>query len=84
MIGWFKNVFWYIIDKAFTALPCVLEYAYDSQERYDESCRCNPLPELYLIHIKAKDVDKEPRFLPIVPDRFKTWEMYKKAVKEYL
>ena len=43
-----------------------------------------PLPEIYLIRMKAEDVDIEPRFLPVVPDRFKTQETCEKAVKKYL
>ena len=44
----------------------------------------SPLPETYLICIKAGDVDIEPCFLPVVPDRFKTRGMCEKAVKKYL
>ena len=46
--------------------------------------RRSPLLEIYLICIKAKDVDIEPRFLPFLPDRIKTREMCEKAVKKYL
>ena len=42
------------------------------------------LPEIYLIRIKAKNVDIEPRSLPVVPDCFKTRGMCEKAVKKYL
>ena len=52
------------------ALSCMLEYSYNPQERYNEARRRSPLPEIYLIRIKVKDVDIEPRFLPFVPDRF--------------
>ena len=61
----------------------MLKYAYNPQERYDEARRCSPLPEIYLILIKAKDVDIEPNFLPFLPDPFKTREMCEKAVKKY-
>ena len=44
----------------------------------------SPLPETYLICIKAGDVDIEPCFLPVVPDRLKTRGMCEKAVKKYL
>ena len=83
MIDWFKNVFWYIIDRAFIAFSCILEYAYNPQERYDEACHCRGI---YLIRIciKAKDIDIELHFLPVVPDRFKTQEMCEKAVKNCL
>ena len=40
MIYLFKNVFWYIIDGAFTALLCMLEYAYGPQGTYDEVVAC--------------------------------------------
>ena len=84
MNDWFKNVFWYISDGAFTALSCMLEYAYNPQERYDEARRRSPLPEIYLICIKAKDVDIEPPVLPFVPDRLKAREMCEKTAKKYL
>ena len=71
MIDWFKNVFWYIIDRALTA-----------QERYDEARRGSVLTEIYLFRINVKDVDIEPRFLPLVPDRFKIREMCEKVVKK--
>ena len=83
MIGWFKNVFRYVTDGAFTALSCMLEYAYNPQERYDESCRRSPLQEIYLIPIKAKDVDMEPRFLVLVPDRLKNRGMCDRAACKY-
>ena len=64
----------------------MLKYVPGAQEAHDEAvaCRRSPLPEIYLICIKAKDVDIQPRFLPFVPDRFKTREMCEKAVKKYL
>ena len=46
--------------------------------------RRRPLQWIYLIRIKAKNVDIEPRFLPLVPDRFKTPGMCEKVVKKYL
>ena len=53
---------------------------------YDEvvACRRSPLLEIYLICIKAKSVDIEPRILPFLPHRFKTRQMCEKAVKKYL
>ena len=48
------------------------------------ACWRSPLVEIYLIHIKPKDLGIEPRFLPFVPDRFKTLEMCEKAVEKYL
>ena len=86
MIDLFKNTFWYIIDGACTVLLNMLKYVPGVQEAYDEAvARCyRPLPEIYLISIKSKDVDIEPRFLPLVPDRFKTREMCEKSVKKYL
>ena len=86
MIDLFKNVFWYIIEGACTVLLYMLKDVLDFQEAYDEAvvrC-CRPLPWIYLIRIRAKDVFIEPRFLPLVPDRFKTREMCEKAVKKYL
>ena len=82
MIDLFKNVFWYIIEVACTILLYMLKYVSGIQEAYDEAvtCRCSPLPKMYLIRIKAKDGDIQPRFLPFVPDRFKTREMCEKAV----
>ena len=64
----------------------MLKYVPGAQEAHDEAvaCRRSPLPEIYLICIKAKDVDIQPRFLPFVPDRFKTQDMCEKAVKKYL
>ena len=58
----------------FSALLHVLEYILRAQEVYDEAvaCRYRPLPEIYLIRMKAENVDIEPRFLPAAPDRFKT------------
>ena len=73
MIDWLKNIFWYITDRALTA-----------QERYDEVRHRSSLREIYLIGINANDVEIEPRFLPLVPDCFKTWEMLEKAIKRYL
>ena len=83
MIDWFKNLFWYIIDRALTAILCMLEYDYKPQERYDEAWRRRGI---YLIRIciKARDVDIEPWFLRVVPDCFKTREMCEKAVKKCL
>ena len=40
------------------------------------------MSEIYLIRIKAKDVDIH--FLPFTPDCFKTREICEKAVKKYL
>ena len=86
MIDLFKNVFWYIIEGACTVLLHMLKYVAGFQEAYDEAVarRQSPLPEIYLIRIKAKDVDIEPRFLLFVPDHFKIYEMCEKAVKKYL
>ena len=83
MIDWFKNLFWYIIDRALTVFLCMLEYDYKPQERYDEAWRRRGI---YLIRIciKARDVDIEPWFLRVVPDCFKTREMCEKAVKKCL
>ena len=77
MIDLFKNIFWYIIEKACTVLLYMLKYVPGVQEAYDEAvaCRRSLLTGIYLIRIKAKDVDIEPRFLPFVPDRFKIREM---------
>ena len=82
----FKDVFWYITEGACTVLLYMLKYVQGTQEAYDEAvaCRRRPLPWIYLICIKAKDVDIESHFLPFVPDRFKTREMCEKAVKKYL
>ena len=77
---WFKNVSWYIIDRAFTALGCMLEYVYNPQKRYDEARRYSPPPGIYLIHIKSEDT----RLLLILPDCFKTREMCQKSVDRYL
>ena len=78
MIDLFKNTFWYIIDGACTVLLNMLKYVPGVQEAYDEAvARCyRPLPEIYLISIKSKDVDIEPRFLPLVP--------YRRCVKNQL
>ena len=86
MIDLFKNVFWYIIEGACTVLLHMLKYVAGFQEAYDEAVarRQSPLPEIYLIRIKAKDVGIEPRFLLFVPDHFKIYEMCEKAVKKYL
>ena len=86
MIDLFKNVFWYIIEGACTVLLYILKYVPGVQEAYDEAVagRRSPLPEIYLISIKAKHVDLEPRFLPLVPNCFKTREVCEKAVKKYL
>ena len=86
MINLFKNVFWYIIEGACTVLLYMLKYVLGDQEAYNEAVVCHrrSLPWIYLIYIKAKYVDIEPRFLPIVPDRFKTREMCEKAIKKYL
>ena len=64
----------------------ILEYILGSQGTHEGVVvRCRrPLPWMYLIRIKAKDVDIEPRFLPLVPDRFKIQEMCEKAVKKCL
>ena len=59
MIDWFKSLFWYIIDRALTAFLCMLEYAYNPQERYDEARRRRGI-YLICICIKARDVDKDP------------------------
>ena len=81
IINLFKNVFCYIIEGAFTVLLYMLKYVLGVQEAYDEAVvLCHrPLPWIYLILIKAKDVDIVPCFLPLVPDRFKTREMSKTA-----
>ena len=85
MINLFKNVSWYIIEGACTVLLYMLKYVPAVQQVHDEAvvCRRSPLPEIYLICIKAKDVDIEQRFLPFVPDYFKTREMCDKAVRKY-
>ena len=86
IIDLFKNVFWYIAEGACTVLLYMLKYVPGTQEAYDEAvaCRRRPPPWIYLIRIKAKDVDIESHFLSFVPDRFKTREMCEKAVKKYL
>ena len=86
MIDLFKNVFWYIIDGAWTIFLYMLKYVAEVQEAYDEvaTYRLRPRPWIYLIRIKAKDVYIEPCFLTYVPDCFKIWEMCEKAVKKYL
>ena len=86
MIDLFKSIFWYIIERACTVLLYMLKYVPGVQEAYDEAVasRRSLLTGIYLIRIKAKDVDIEPRFLPFVPDRFKIREMCEKAVKNYL
>ena len=86
MIDLSKNTFWYIIEGVCTVLLYRLKYVPGVQEAYDEAVvRCyKPLTEIYLISIKAKDVDIEPRFLLLVADHFKTREMCEKAVKKYL
>ena len=86
MIDLFKNVFWYIIEGACTVLLYMLKYVPGVQEAYDEAVALRHRPPLwiYLIRIKAKDVDIEPRFLIFVPDRFKTRRMCEKAVKKHL
>ena len=63
-----------------------LKYVPGVKEAHDEAVahRRRLPPWIYLIRIKAKDVDIEPRFLPFVPDCFKTREMCEKAVKKYL
>ena len=60
-------------------LKCVLGV----QEAYDDAVvhRRRPLRWMYLIRIKAKDVDIEPRFLSFLPDRLKTRKMCE-AVKD--
>ena len=86
MINLFKNVFWYVIEGACSVLLYMLKYVLGDQETYDEAVVCHrrSLPWTYLICIKAKDVDIEPCFLPLVPDRFKTRETCEKAIKKYL
>ena len=61
----------------------MLKYVPGVQEAYDEAVasRRSLLTGIYLIRIKAKDVDIEPRFLPLLPYHFKTQEMCEKAVK---
>ena len=83
MIDLFKNIFWYIIEGACTVLLYMLKYVPGVQEVYDEAVAHShsPLPEIYLICIKAKDVDIEPRFLPFVPDLFKPKRCVKKQLK---
>ena len=86
MIDLFKNVFWYIIKGVWTVLLYILKYVPGVQEAYDEAVAHlhRPLPWIYLIRIKAKDVDIEPCFLSLVSDRFKTQKMCEKAVEKYL
>ena len=86
MIDLFKNVFWCIIEGACTVLLYMLKYIPGFQEAHDEAVdrRRSPLPEIYLISIKAKHVDLEPRFLALVPNCFKTREVCEKAIKKYL
>ena len=86
MIDLFKNVFWYIIEGACTVLLYMLKYVPGVQEAYDEAVALRHRSPLwiYLIRIKAKDVDIEPRFLIFVPDHFKTRRMCEKAVKKHL
>ena len=85
MADLFKNVFWYIIKSVWTVFLYILKYVPRFQEAYDEALvrLRRPLPWIYLIRIKAKDVDIEPRFLPLLPDRFKTQKMCEKAVEKY-
>ena len=51
-------------------------YSRGSRSVCEAVVRCHRPPRwIYLIRIKAKDVDLEPRFLLLVPDHFKTQEM---------
>ena len=64
IIGWWIRL----------ALSRMMEYILGSQGTHEGVVvrRHKSLPWIYLIRINAKDVDIEPRFLPLVPDRFKT------------
>ena len=86
MVDLFKNVFWYIIERAFNALMHALDYILRAEEAYHKAVagRYKPLLEIYFIRIKAEDVDIEPLLLLVVPDRFKNREMCEKAVKKYI
>ena len=86
MIDLFKNLFCYIIAGTRTVLLYMLKYVPRVQEPYDEAVvhRRRPLPRIYLIRIKVKDVDIGPRFLLLVPDCLKTQGMCEKAAEKYL
>ena len=60
----------------------MLEYILGPQGTHEYVTAHHRSP-LYLICIKVKDVDIEPRSLAVVPDRFKIREMFEKAVKKY-
>ena len=47
MIDLFKNMFWFIMDRALTVLSCMLECAYNPQERYDETGCYRPPLKIY-------------------------------------
>ena len=76
----------YIIGWIRLPLLRMLEYILRSQGTHEGvvARRRRPLSWIYLICIKAKDVDIEPRFLPLVPDHFKIRDMCEKAAKKYL
>ena len=86
VIDLFKNVFWSIIKVACIVLLYMLKYVPGVQEANYEAVarRRRPPPWIYLICIKAKDVDIESRFLLFVPDRFKTQKMCEKALTKYI
>ena len=76
----------YIIGWIHLSLLDMLEYILGSQGTHEGVVvhHRRPLPWVYLICIKDKNVDIEPNFLPLVPDLFKTREMCEKAVKKYI
>ena len=95
MIGFFKKIFWHIIEGACDVL---LKYVPGLQEACDEVVAqlCRPLLEIHLLlptsglffipdHLKTqemcdKEMDIEPCFLRLVPNRLKTQGMCDKAV----
>ena len=95
MIGFFKNAFWYIIERA---CDFFLKYVPGVQETCDEvvAQHYRPLLEVHLLlptsglffipdHLKTqemcnKGVDMELCFLWFVPDHLKTQGMCDKAV----
>ena len=59
MTDLFKNVSWYIIDRAFdtafTALGCMPEYLDNPKERYFEARRRSPPPETKDVRLKNQE-----------------------------
>ena len=55
MTDLYKNVSWYIIDRALIALSWMLEYAYNPKEKYYEVRRRSPPPETKDVRLKKQE-----------------------------